>query len=131
MQPASLCEGIGDQIIRNSDVMAAVNGHTVRQDRCDPLVMAKYNVMIGQIFSPRRNTVVAIVAKEALFHDHIRNAAMQIESVRGGVQHAYMLDQQTVKGAIEPKPNLDVLNEQVMDAATAAQCAADSGQRLV
>ena len=42
-----------------------------------------------------------------------------------------MLDQQTVKGAVEPKSNLDVLNEQVMDAATAAQRAADSSQLLV
>src|SRR5258708_1924378 len=111
--------------------MAAVNCHTVRQDGCDYCVMTKYDVVIGQFLCPRSNAVVAIVAKEALLDGHIRNAAVQIEPIRSGVQHTYVLDQQTVKGAVEPKSNLDVLNEQVMDAATAAQRAADSSQLLV
>ena len=81
--------------------MAAVNGRTVRQDGCDNRVMSNYNVMIGQFLGPRSDTVVAIVAKEAVLDDHIRNAAMQIESVRGGVQNTYVPDKQTVEGAVE------------------------------
>ena len=111
--------------------MAAVNSHTVRQDGCDYRVMTNDDVVIGQFLSPRSDAVVAIVAKEALLDDHIRNPAMQIESVRGGVQNTYVTDNQSVKGTIEPESNLDVLNEQVMDAAAAAERATDSSQRLV
>src|SRR3982074_1285940 len=111
MQSASLGEGIGDQIIGHGDVMAAVNGHPVRQDGCDDGVMPNDEVMIGEFFGPRRNAVVAIVAKEAVLDDDIRNAAVQIESVRGGIQNTDVADAQTVEGAIEPQSNLDVLNE--------------------
>src|ERR1700692_1361103 len=131
MESAALGEGIGDQIIGHGNVMAAVNGHTVREYRCDHRVMTDDDVMLGQFLSPRSDSVVAIVAKEALLDDHIRNPAMQIESVRGGVQNTYVTDNQTVKGAVEPESHLDVLNEQVMDAAAAAERAADSSQGLV
>ena len=61
----------------------------------------------------------------------MRDPAVQIESVRGGVQNTYMPDNQSVKGAIEPQSNLDVLNEYVPDKAAAPHCAADSSQSLM
>src|SRR5580692_8036710 len=131
VQAASLGQGIGDEIVRHGDIMAAVNCHAVCQDGRDHRVMPNNDVMVREFLGPRSDTVVAIVAKEALLDDHTRDPAVQIESVRGGVQNTYMPDNQPVKGAIEPQSNLDVLNEYVADAAAAAERAADSGQGLV
>src|ERR1700733_5809210 len=131
VEAAPLSEGVGDEIVGYGDIMTAVDCHAVRQNGCDDSVMSNDDVMVCEFLGPRSNTVVAIVAKEALLDDHSRNTAVQIESVRGGVQNTYMPDNQSVKGAIEPQSNLDVLNEYVVDAATAAERAADSSQSLM
>src|ERR1700722_2326403 len=128
VQPAPLGEGVGDEIVCHGDVMTAVDCNTVRQDGCDNRVVPNDDVVVRECLRPRRNTVVAIVAKEAILDDHSRDTPVQIESVRGGIQHTYMPDNQSVQRAIEPQTNLDVLNEYVADAAAAAERAADSGQ---
>src|ERR1700677_2499998 len=113
VQAAPLGEGVGDEIVGHGDVMATVNCHAVRQDGSDDRVMPNDDVMVREFLGPRSDTVVAIVAKEALLDDHMRDPPVQVESVRGGVQSAYTPDNQSVKGAIEPQSNLDVLNEYV------------------
>src|SRR5271154_2993004 len=98
MQAASLGDGVGDEIVGHGDVMATVNCHAVRQDGSDDRVMPNDDVMVREFLGPRSDTVVAIVAKEALLDDHMRDPAVQVESVRGGVQNTYVPDKQPVEG---------------------------------
>src|SRR5271169_5971844 len=107
VQATPLSEGVGDEIVGHGDVVTAVDCHAVRQDGCDDRVMPNDDVMVREFLGPRCDTVVAIVAKEALLDDHARDPAVQVESVRGGIQHTYMPDEQSVKRAIEPQSNLD------------------------